>query len=243
MIRPGKQWCGGKTHFGAQKRLCGIPFGQQVPTPRIPSSCSLQVTRLHPHRTKRMPEKPLAAILTPERGLIFRIVHRECIPWILDNGLHCRSSSLRDPNYRTIGLPELIDRRKGRPVPLPPGGTLSDYVAFYFTPRSVMLMNILTGRGVPSLPAEDIVVVVSSLPRLVNLAIPFSFTNQHAYPPRAEFSSDLSRLPELVDWSILQRSDLSHDPEDPGKKERYQAEALVWNQLPDPWHPGYMLFV
>lgn len=179
-----------------------------------------------------MPEKPLSAILTPESALIFRIVHRDCIAWILENGLHCLSSSVRDPNYRTIGLPELIDRRKSRRVPLPPGGTLSDYVPFYFTPRSVMLMNVLTGRGVPPVPAEEIVVIVSSLPHLASLAIPFLFTNQHAYPPRAEFSGDLSRLPELVDWSILQRSDFRHDPEDPAKKERYQAEALVWSHLP-----------
>ena len=35
-----------------------------------------------------------------------------------------------------------------------------------------------------------------------------------------------------VDWPLLQSRDFQHDPEDPGKKERYQAEALVWKHVP-----------
>ncbi len=27
--------------------------------------------------------------LNPQKALIWRIVHRDNIPWILDNGLHC----------------------------------------------------------------------------------------------------------------------------------------------------------
>jgi hypothetical protein len=30
--------------------------------------------------------------LTPEKALIFRIVHRDNLPWILGDGLHCQSS-------------------------------------------------------------------------------------------------------------------------------------------------------
>jgi len=35
-----------------------------------------------------------------------------------------------------------------------------------------------------------------------------------------------------VDWPLLQARDFCHDPEDPGKKERYQAEALIYQSLP-----------
>jgi len=35
-----------------------------------------------------------------------------------------------------------------------------------------------------------------------------------------------------VDWPLLQKRDFRHDPEDPGRKERYQAEALVHRHLP-----------
>jgi hypothetical protein len=86
--------------------------------------------------------------LTAENAYIFRITHNNNLPWILDNGLHCRNSHKQDPNFVNIGLVELIDKRKSWPVPVPPKGTLSDYVSFYFTPRSMMAYNIHTGRNV-----------------------------------------------------------------------------------------------
>lgn len=85
--------------------------------------------------------------LNPEKALIFRIVHRDNIPWILDHGLHCRNSTTFDPNYVDIGNVDLIGKRGGHPVPKPPGGTLNDYIPFYFTPFSIMLFNIKTGWG------------------------------------------------------------------------------------------------
>lgn len=170
--------------------------------------------------------------LTPEKALIFRIVHRNNLPWILKNGLHCRNSKAFDPNYINIGNVELIGRRNSHPVPCPPGGTLSDYVPFYFTPRSPMLYNIKTGWGdIPKRQNEEIVILVSSLNILEKRAIKFTFTDRHAYLRAARFFSNLSDLSE-VDWSILQGSDFKRDPEDPGKFERYQAEALVYKALP-----------
>jgi hypothetical protein len=83
--------------------------------------------------------------LTPERALIFRITHIDNVPWILSNGLHCRNSRSVDPHYREIGNRDLIDKRSHRVVPIVPGGTLSDYIPFYFTPYSPMLFNIKTG--------------------------------------------------------------------------------------------------
>lgn len=59
--------------------------------------------------------------------------------------MHAARGQVTDPNFVTIGNPDLIDKRARRAVPLPPGGTLSDYVPFYFTPKSPMLLNIKTG--------------------------------------------------------------------------------------------------
>ncbi len=56
--------------------------------------------------------------LSPTKALIFRIIHRDNLPWILDNGLHARNGKIFDPNYRNIGNPELIDKRSRRVVPL-----------------------------------------------------------------------------------------------------------------------------
>ena len=72
--------------------------------------------------------------LNPEKALMWRIVHRDNLPWILDNGLHCGNSSTRSSNWVNIGNSELIGKRATHPVPLSPNGCLNDYVPFYFTP-------------------------------------------------------------------------------------------------------------
>lgn len=172
------------------------------------------------------------ASLTAENGYIFRIVHRDNLGWILDNGLHCRTSHLHDPNYVEIGNPDLIDKRQVRVVPISPGGSLSDYIPFYFTPRSPMLFNIKTGwNGIRQRSNSEILILVSSLRRLRKMGQSFIFTDQHAYTPMANFYDDLDRL-DQIDWTILQNSDFKKDLDDLGKPARYQAEALIHGVMP-----------
>lgn len=161
--------------------------------------------------------------LGPEKALIFRITHIDNVPWILDHGLYCRSSSICDPDFRMIGNPELIERRRHRLVPIPPGGLLSDYVPFYFTPSSIMLYNIKTGwGGVTQVPQREIVVFVTSLRILATRGIAFVFTDRYAYLEAANdhFYSRLEDL-ERIDWAIVSTRDFRADLNDPGKKERY----------------------
>jgi hypothetical protein len=58
--------------------------------------------------------------LTPAKALIFRITHIANVPWLLDNGLHCPNSDLRDPSFRRIGNLDLIAKRENRVVPIAP---------------------------------------------------------------------------------------------------------------------------
>ena len=169
--------------------------------------------------------------LNPEKALIWRIVHRDNLDWILDNGVHCANSKNLARNYVHIGNAELIDKRRQRIVPIPPGGTLADYVPFYFTPFSVMMLNIHSGRSVKKRPNDEIVILVSSLHRVNTLRLPFVFTNAHAYPDWTNYYSDLSSL-DQIDWQLLQNRDFKRDPDDLRKMERYQAEALVYHHLP-----------
>lgn len=171
-------------------------------------------------------------LLTPKKAFIFRITHRDNLPWIVANGLHCASSEHRDPKFVSIGNAELIGKRSTRAVPIPPGGTLSDYVPFYFTPRSPMLLNIKTGyNGIRQRRNEEIVILATSLPHLQENKKPFLFSDRHAYLAAARFTSDLDKL-NAIDWIILQASDFKRDNDDLGKMERYQAEALVYRHVP-----------
>ena len=170
--------------------------------------------------------------LNPEKALIWRIVHRANLPWILENGLHCRSSDQHDPGYINIGNPDLISRRATRQVPIAPWGTLNDYVPFYFTPFSPMMYNIYTGRGaVPKRQNEDICILVSSLGKVDAMGLPYVFSDRHAYTALAEFSNTLGGL-DKIDWPLLQSRNFQRNPDDPEQIERYQAEALVHHYMP-----------
>lgn len=163
-------------------------------------------------------------LLNPEKALIFRIVHKENVGRVLRQGCDCRSASAGKP-YVEIGNHDLIQKRETRVVPVAPGGTLSDYVPFYFTPYSPMLLNIKTGwNGVPKRSMDDIVILVSSLRHLAEKGIPFVYTDRHAYLRTAQFSNDLKDLDRII-WPSLQARDFKRDDTD--KVDRYQAEALV----------------
>lgn len=170
--------------------------------------------------------------LTPEKARIFRITHAANLRWILQNGIHCANSDQRDPNFVAIGNPDLINKRRHRPLPAPHQGVLSDYVPFYFTPYSPMMLNIHTGyNGLTRQRNEDVLILVSSLGQLQGHNVPFVFSDRHAYLVAARFFTDLARLDQL-NWDILQRRDFKRDPEDPEKVERYQAEALGHRHIP-----------
>ncbi len=170
--------------------------------------------------------------LNAEKASIFRITHRDNVPWILDHGLQCRNSTIRDPNYIEIGNPDLIQKRTDRALPIAPNGTLSDYVPFYFTPFSPMMFNIHTGfGGLTKRSNDDIVIFKTSLRKLEANGVIFLFSDRHAFLMTAQFSANLADL-DRIDWTILQNRSFNRDPEDPGKVERYQAEALVHEHLP-----------
>lgn len=78
---------------------------------------------------------------------------------------------------------------------------------------------------------EDIVILVTSLKKVKTAGLPFLFTDRHAYLLTAEFFSSLDELGK-VDWPLLQSRNFQKDYRDPGRFERYQAEALVYGHLP-----------
>ena len=175
----------------------------------------------------------MALNLTPERGLLFRITHVANLPWLLANGLYCANGAAADPNFVAIGNPDLIGKRAHRQVPIPPGGTLADYVPFYFTPKSPMLLNITTGHnGIVRRLNQDIAILVSSCQAMNNKGVSMLFTDRHAYTATATWSDNSADLSRMIDWVILSRHDFARDDGYPDKMERYQAEALAHQHVP-----------
>ena len=142
--------------------------------------------------------------LNADNGLIFRITHRDNIPWILDNGLHCRNSSTVDPKFVQIGNADLISKRHHKAAKGPHGGTLGDYVPFYFTPLAPMFYNIKTGwNGITKRANDEIAICFSSLADLTKHGVEFVFTDRHAYLATAQVFTNVSDL-KHIDWKILQ---------------------------------------
>lgn len=164
--------------------------------------------------------------------LIYRIFHRDNIRWLVRKGIPCRNHPEQDPGFINIGNRDLISKRSTRQIPVAPGGTLSDYVPFYFCTHSVMLFNLHTGRveGV-DVRQSEIVYAVSSIERLQSLRLPFLFTDRHAYVEGAVFSGNPRDL-ETLDWPLIKSRDFKRDPEDPTKLERRAAECLVHRHVP-----------
>jgi hypothetical protein len=175
---------------------------------------------------------PPYEFLTPKNACIFRIVHFDNVERILSNGLHCRNSDSNEPDYAEIGNMDIIERRQQKAVNIEPFGTLSDYIPFYFTPSSIMLLNIVTGQGVEQRLHRDIVILVARLTTLHQRNIQFVYTDGHALLNATHFYRDIGDLGQSIDWQLLKMRDFKRDNNDPGKLERYQAEALVYRYLP-----------
>lgn len=169
--------------------------------------------------------------LTVENGYLFRITHRDNVPWLLRHGLVCAAHRRRDPTFVGIGNPGLIGRRESHWVPIDPGGYLCEYVPFYFTPFSPMAYNIHTGRQVPKRSNDAIVILMTTVARIVETGARFVFTDRHAYLRSARYSADPSDL-EMVDFPLLRKRDFQRSTDDPERVERYQAEFLVRDTLP-----------
>jgi hypothetical protein len=163
---------------------------------------------------------------------IYRITHFKNLPFILENGLHCHSSNIQDPNFVPIGYPTLISQRDQRVIPLQPGGNLADYIPFYFSVRSPMLYVIHCANDpeVIKTNQSEIVYLVSSVEQVIHSNLNYVFSDRHARLEIAEFFNrheDLDRL----HWNIIHSRDWGRQY-GPERREIKQAEFLIHKTAP-----------
>ena len=168
----------------------------------------------------------------PERKYIYRIIHVDNLSYILSNGkLTSPVHNEANPNYVGIGDNSLKNSRRSKKIEIEPYGTFSDYVAFYFGYRSPMLYNIKNGYlGVTKRPQEEIIYIVSSIDRVVELGLSFVFYDGHGYHNFSQAFNDIKFL-DRIDWQIINAGKWYDTEEDPDRKRRKQAEFLIKNEL------------
>jgi hypothetical protein len=131
-----------------------------------------------------------------------------------------------------IAHSHIRERRASRIVEGPQGGSLNDYVPFYFAPRSPMLFVIHKG-GVQGYQGgqKEIVHVRVQAREVDEEGISWVFTDGHAEMDYATFYSSLDDL-DKIDWPLMVDKFWGGTAEDPNRTFRRQAEFLVHQGLP-----------
>jgi hypothetical protein len=169
-----------------------------------------------------------------DRYYCYRISHIQNIHHILANGLCTKHHPKANPNFIGIGNEEIIDIRDDTPVRIDNYGNIGEYVPFYFTPKSMMLYNIVTGYREPVVKkrAKRDIIVIRCLIEDLSKVGKFFFTDGQANV--LKLTSHYKNLADLnkIDWTIIQQSDFRRDAADTDKTRRYQAEFLVYEHVP-----------
>lgn len=165
---------------------------------------------------------------------IYHITHIRNLPLILEHGcLWCdNEKAARQLDTVSIAYQHIKQRRAVRLVPVCRGGTLADYVPFYFAPRSPMLYANYRGNVEGYTEGQRPVLhLVSSTERVAASGLPFTFTNGHAEMLTSSFYEDLADL-DKVDWEVMKAVIWRDTDDDMTRKWRRQAEFLVHNHFP-----------
>jgi len=117
--------------------------------------------------------------------------------------------------------------RRVTAVPCGPGGTVHDYIPFYFGVLSPMLLQLKTGQ-VPGYTEgqEPLVYLVSTAQAVAQAGVPLVFTDGHGLAAWTEFFDDLVHL-DRVDWEMVKQRYWADTDEDMDRQRRKQAEFLV----------------
>ena len=163
---------------------------------------------------------------------IYHITHVNNLQRITaEGGLHCdrHAEALKSVN---IGHMHIKQRRLDRRVPAGPGGTVGDYVPFYFAPRSPMLFVISRG-GVEGYVEgqQPVVYLCSTVEAVCDAGLHWVFTEGHADMEYTDFFDDRREL-NKVDWPLMESKYWFDTNDDPDRKRRRQAEFLVHQFFP-----------
>lgn len=174
------------------------------------------------------------------RKYLYRMIHMENIPHVLQYGITHRNSS--NANFVPIGDNSLVKRRNTRV--LNNGKLLGDYIPFYFGTRSPMLYVIQHGyNGVSITIPENIIYCVTSIEKILHSGIDFLFTDGHAIDSfTSEYSKDqINNIDSILDYHAINAL-VWVDENDLDKRRRKEAEFLLSQDLPANHILGYICY-
>ena len=165
----------------------------------------------------------------PNPTPIFRFIHLDNLRSCLDRGgLHAPNHCPDDGQiYRTIHDEEVQDKRHVTSIPCGPGGTIHDYVPFYFGYLSPMMLNLKTGRVAGYDEGQaPLIYLVTTAQAVRNGGAGFVFSNGHGLATFTDWFADLADL-DKVDWSVVYERYWKDTLDNMDRQRRKQAEFLV----------------
>ena len=177
---------------------------------------------------------PLIEDTIPNPTPIFRFIHVDNLHiYLRRGGMHAAACWPDDGLiWKANHDEEVQSKRQTKHVPCGPGGTLHDYVPFYFGPRSPMLYRLHTGwvKGYTE-GQEPLVCLVSTAQTVATSNLGFAFSDGHGI---AGFTKWFDRLADLeqVDWQASYATWWRDTVEDMDMERRKQAEFLVHRFCP-----------
>jgi ssDNA thymidine ADP-ribosyltransferase, DarT len=174
----------------------------------------------------------------PPRTLIYHFTHLDNMESILAAGhVACDILVRQQATFTEVGDAAIKDRRRQRVIPVDPGGTVADYVPFYFAPRSPMMFRIFYDHrdATPDrYPAgvDPLVYLVSSVETIVSAGLTWVGSDGNSTMDPTRFTTDLPELVSLVDWPLMTEKYWKNTPEDGDRVRRRAAEFLVHQRVP-----------
>ena len=169
----------------------------------------------------------------PQPTLIIHMTHVDNLASILAQGSLVSTAALdaAGMGHTNIAYSSIQQQRAAKAVPCGPGGSLHDYVPFYFTRRSPMLYTINRGNVPCAGGQENIIHFVTTAQQIAALGLGFAFTDGHGIMSYTDFYDDLDDLGE-VDWNVIGATYWHDTAEDGDRKRRKQAEFLIRDNCP-----------
>lgn len=174
---------------------------------------------------------------------IYRMIHIDNMPHILQNGITHRNSTNHNPNFTAIGDISLISTRDNKKVIVDNGDfldidapkiTLGDFIPFYFGVKMPMLYVIQNGGNfvIKSTQPKKIVYLVCSVNGVIKNQDNYYFSDGHATDNLTTFydKTRIINLPVIVDWDAIKASYWGGQ-DNLNLKRKKQAEFLVSDDI------------
>lgn len=179
---------------------------------------------------------------------IYHVTHIDNLASIVaDGSLRCDADARRGLISTEVGDVGIKEHRRGCAVPVGTGGTVADYVPFYFGRRSPMIYRIACDHrdGIADRYSggdRPLIYLATTVGAVVDADLPWVACDGNAAAATSRFTDAVGDLPDLVDWALMTAERWNNVSADPDRQRRRMAEMLVHRSVPLPVIRGYAAY-